>query len=202
MLVCTLSLAEALTQAHRSLHTHLRRLRSTSSRGRHSRCLWGPGEGFGAYMRRIQKWHASRFRAYTVPHPNLASCKRVCNLCCCSPLSSLRFTQPVHVCCCKGSHETAMNPWPGWLSRTGLIQWSAAQAAQQQAASILAAVDFLLPPGAAQLHSCCWKHCVGASHKRAGPLTKMPPSLSNIQWEGAFSLFMCFFGPRTYATQP
>lgn len=95
-----------------------------------------------------------------------------------------------------------MTPWPGWLWRTGLIQRSAAQAEQQQAASILAAVDFLLPPGAVQLPSCCWKHCVEASHKRAGPLTKMPPSLSNIQWEGAFSLFMCFFGPRTYATQP
>jgi hypothetical protein len=29
-------------------HTYLRRLRSTRSSGRHSRCLWGPGEGLGA----------------------------------------------------------------------------------------------------------------------------------------------------------
>jgi hypothetical protein len=31
----------------------------------------------------------------------------------------------------------------------------------------------------------------------AGQLTKMPPSLSSIQWLGAFSRFMCFLGPRT-----
>lgn len=32
-------------------------------------------------------------------------------------------------------------------------------------------------------------------------LTKMPPSLSNIQCLGAFSLFICFLGPRTILTR-
>ena len=33
------------------------------------------------------------------------------------------------------------------------------------------------------------------------PLTKIPPSLSSIQWLGALRRFRCFFGPRTILPQ-
>lgn len=55
----------ACTSLLKSTPTHLRRLRSTSSSGRHSRCLWGPGEGLGACMQ-----HANR----SISTPNTIPC--------------------------------------------------------------------------------------------------------------------------------
>jgi hypothetical protein len=65
--------------------------------------------------------------------------------------------------------------------------------------SILTAVDMCLLLLVASGSAAAAPALQEGIKKHQSILTKMPPSLSNIQWDGALSLFMCFFGPRTYA---
>jgi hypothetical protein len=133
-------------------YTHLRRLRSTRIRGRHSRCLWGPAEGLGACTK----------------HPALLSIPPDCG--CCARLSHS---------CTDGLHCSLLLLFAA-SAAAGRKSWTNAGFPSQPTAPRLSAA-----------HSSMLKdHSIRI-------LTKMPLSLSNIQWDGALSLFMCFLGPRT-----
>jgi hypothetical protein len=157
--------------------THLRRLRSTSSRGRHSRCLCGPGDGLGACEWRRREL-SGRVHGLLLP--------------CCRPPRRAPGTLWPQI---QAKHDARIQTNS---HQRPLAPSASGDGAQQQEGSCCCCRCAACPPG-----SFCLQHPL-ESLKRAlyttsdpRTLTKMPPSLSSIQWLGAFSRFMCFLGPRT-----
>eukprot|EP00955_Chlamydomonas_euryale_P048342 353939-Chlamydomonas_euryale.AAC.13 len=114
-----------------------------SRSGRHSRVLWGPDDGLGAWKKHKQAAHA------TGSHT------------------------PRNVCCATEHHHI-------------MYSYAKKQAEAHRTQRCGGAI-----PQTVRL----FERMFSQEAQRVDSLTKMPESLSSIQWLGAFKRLRCFLGP-------